>query len=269
MANPLSKRHINRSAKRILQIRLDCSLPFGTAYAKFAIRRRLNRMKRPHHILFIGLLFCLNQLFSQNDSLKSRIYSDFINQSVSDHDSLSKKASRLILASFIKKMDLSSNIDLEYLRDYLAGNIYKNDIYKILNDKFGLKPISYFYHAPWGNFGELLAKDSAFGYMLLDLDKLLSKKSKLNKHLNIRIRYDLKYTSGKIPKGSDDWDRFYNKNVNCYGIIKLSDILISGNFAVFYRESYHYSLYASGDLVFMEYRKNKWRIIQYINIWIS
>ncbi len=226
-------------------------------------------MKRQHHILLIGLLFCLNQLFSQNDSLKSRIYADFINHSVSDHDSVSKKASRLIVVSFIKKMNLASNIDLEYLRDYLAGNIYNNETYKILNNKFGLKPIGYFYQVPWDNFGELLAKDSVFGYMLLDLDKLLSTKNKLNKHLNIRTRYDLKYTNGKIPKGSDDWDRFYKKNVNCYGIIKLSDILISGNYAVFYTESYHYSLYASGDLVILEYLNNEWKIIQYINIWIS
>ncbi len=228
-----------------------------------------NRMKRQHHILFIGLLFCFNQLFSQTDSNNGRIYSDFINQSVFSHDTIFKKNSNLIIVSFIKKKELGSSMDIEYLRDYLSRNIGNNETYKILNEKFNSSPISYFYQIPWGDFGKLLSRDSTFGYMILNLEKLLTQKYSVSKSSIISTNYKVKYSKGKIPKGSKEWDRFYAKNVNCFGIIKLSDITISGKYAVFYTESYHYSLFASGDLVFMEYSNNGWRILQYINLWMS
>jgi len=220
-------------------------------------------------ILFIGLLFCFNQIFSQTNSTKGRIYSDFINQSVYSHDSIFKKDSKLIIVSLIKKKDLGSMLDIEYLRDYLSGNIKNNETYKILNKKFRSSPIIYFYQIPWGNFGKLLSQDSTFGYMMLNLEKLLSKQHSINGYSAIRTNYNLKYSTGKIPRGSKEWDKFYAKNTNCFGIIKLSEIVISGKYAVFYTENYHYSLFSSGDLVFMELTENGWRILDYINIWMS
>ena len=97
-------------------------------------------------------------------------------------------------------------MDIEYLRDYLSGNIKNNETYKILNEKFEPSPISYFYQVPWSDSGKLLSQDSTFGYMILNLEKLLSKKYSVSKYSVIRTNCKLKYSKGKIPKGSKEWD---------------------------------------------------------------
>jgi hypothetical protein len=228
-------------------------------------------MKAFRYLLIFGLLGRFNTSYAQDNLIKTKIYSDFITQSVYIHDSTFKKKSELIIISDIKKFDLGANLDIESLNDYLTGKTESNKLFRLIEEKYNQKPIDYFYQIPWRNFGNLLSRDSTFGFLILKLDNLLKKKYKLKNIENIKTNYKLKYTRGNIPHGSDSWDKFYKKNQSCFGIIKLSDILIGSNnkVAVFYSESYHYSLIASGDLVFMELTENGWRILEYINIWIS
>nr|WP_293304326.1 hypothetical protein [Allomuricauda sp.] len=228
-------------------------------------------MRTFRYILAIGLISSYASISAQDDFIKAKIYADFINESVYVHDTTFNKKSELIIVSEIKNYDLGANLDIESLYDYLTGNTESNELFQLMKDKFGESPISYFYQIPWGNFGKLLAQDSTFGFLILELDTLLKEKYRLKYIDSIETKYKLKYTKGKTPGDSDSWDKFYSKNENCFGIIKLSDILISKNekIAIFYTESYHYSLFSSGDLVFMELADNGWRILQYINIWRS
>jgi len=228
-------------------------------------------MRAFRYILVIGLISSFASISAQDDLIKTKIYADFINESVYAHDTTFNKNSELIIISEIKQYDLGANLDIESLHDYLTGNTESNELFQSMKDKFGESPISYFYQIPWGDFGKLLTQDSTYGFLILELDTLLKEKYRLKHIDNIRTEYKLKHTKGKIPRGSDSWDKFYKKNENCFGIMKLSDILISKNekLAIFYTESYHHSLFASGDLVFMELTDNGWRILKYINIWIS
>ena len=230
-----------------------------------------NSMRAFRHILVIGLISSFAPISAQDDLAKSKIYADFINEAVYVHDTTFNKKSELITISEIKNYDLGANLDIESLNDYLTGNTESNELFQLMKDKFGESPISYFYQIPWGDFGKMLTHDSTFGFLILELDTLLQEKYKLKHVDNIKTEYKLKYTKGKIPHGSDSWDKFYKKNEKCFGILKLSDILISKSekIAIFYTESYHYSLFASGDLVFMKLTDDGWTILKYINIWLS
>jgi len=173
----------------------------------------------------------LKSINAQNDLIKGKIYSDFINQLVYTHDTTFQKNSELIFLSCIKKIDSKSNF----------------------------------------NFGKQFIQDSSFGYMIMKLDTIIQEKYNFHKKGHIQTNYRIKFSNIKIPLGSIAWEKFHRKNNNCFGILKLSDIVISndGETALFYSEYYHYFLFASGDLIFMEKTDNGWRILQYINIWIS
>jgi hypothetical protein len=228
-------------------------------------------MKTFRYILLFGFFCCFKSINAQADLIKANVCSDFIDQAVYVHDTTFNKDSDLIIVSGIKNYDLASNLDIESLSDYLFGNTESNELFQLIKQKYGKSPISYFYDIPWGEFGSLLTQDSTFGFMILELNTLLQGKYKIQKVNISHTNYELKFTNGKIPHGSDSWERFYKRNKNCFGILKLSDILISddGKYAVFYTESYHYSLFASGDLVFMELTDSSWKVLHYINIWVS
>lgn len=228
-------------------------------------------MKAFSYILLIGFICCLKSIYGQENLIKANIYSDFINHTIYVHDTTFRKDSELIVVSGIKNYDLGSDLDIESLSDYITGNTESNELFQLIKQKYGLDPISYFDVIPWSNFGNLLRQDSAFGLMILELDSLLQEKHRFRKENNIQTNYELKYTNGEIPRSSDSWERFYKRNKNCFGILKLSDILISenGKYALFYTESYHYSLFASGDLVFMKLAGSSWEVLHYLNIWVS
>ena len=230
-----------------------------------------NSMRAFRHILVIGLISSFASISAQDDLVKSKIYTDFINEAVYVHDTTVNKKSELIIISEVKNYDLGANLDIESLNDYLTGNTESNKLFHLMKDMFGECSISYFYQIPWDNFGKMLTQDSTFGFLILELDTLLLVKYKLDHVDSIKTEYKLKYTKGKIPHNSDSWDRFYKKNKKYYGMLKLSDILIrkSEKIAIFYTESYHYSLFASGDLVFMKLTDDGWIILKYINIWMS
>jgi hypothetical protein len=211
------------------------------------------------------------QGFSQIDSIKSSLYSDFIDQAVFNHDSIFNKDSRLVYISSIERFDLKSQMDLESLNDYLSGNTENNELFQLLSSQHGMTPIDYFNQIPWNDFGNLLRQDSAFGYMILAIDSVLQDRYSIRKDSEIKCNYDIKFTNSHIPRGSDSWDKFYRKNKDCYGILKLSDVVFSkdGELALLYTESYHYSLFSSGNLVFMQRTARGWIILHYLQVWIS
>ncbi|MEM6629075.1 MAG: hypothetical protein AAF694_05360 [Bacteroidota bacterium] len=223
------------------------------------------------YLLLLGWTSNPISISAQMNPLKGEIYADFLNQTVPSYDSIFEKESQVVVLSAIKDYALAKNLDLATLSDYLSGDTEENDVFQVWKDKFGQNPISYFYGVPWGNFGDLLARDSTFGYLMLELASLLEQPYEFLEVDSSQSNYLLKYTNGRIPRKAYAWDKFYKKNEGCVGIFKLSDVLVSKNrkYALLIAESYHRPFLAGGNLVFMEKRDEGWRILQYITLWVS
>lgn len=205
-------------------------------------------------------------LYSQEDILKCNIYSDFLKESIRRYDSTFNKSTKSVFVSSLKKSkDLYDRYDIKYLKDYLDDNLENNILYQE-----GLNPNDYFNSIMWGGFGEILEKYPISGKLLIKLLMKLKQNYKLDKKLINNTGFVVIYNKSKIPK-RNKWDGFHKKYKNCYGFIYFSDIVFSNDkqYAMFYIENSKYSLEASGDVVLMKFLNGNWKIIAFLNDWIS
>jgi len=217
--------------------------------------------------IYLILILTINSfLYSQEEELKGKIYSDFLKEYIPRYDSTFNRTTKSVFVSSLKNItDLYERYDINYLEDYLNDNLENNTQYR-----GGWEPNFYFNSIMWGGFGEILEKHPISGKLLIKLLKKLEHKFKLNKRLINNTGFEIKYNKSNIPKSSK-WDEFHNKYKNCYGFIYFSDIVFSDDkqYAMFYKENYKYSLAASGDVVLMKFSNGNWKIIAFLNGWIS
>lgn len=205
--------------------------------------------------------FCLGQ----DETLKLNIYSDFVNTDIREYDSIFENTTEIIFLSSVQKFD--SSIDLQYLKDYLSGNIENNKRYK---EYFNGEPTQYFDLPPTFGLGKAIKEDAELGELLVDLIE----HNKFNQ-VDLDMINNVAYRTKTIKKPKRyfkmGWEKFHKKFDNSYGIIMFSDIIFneSKDRAIFYVEQYRGSLDATGEIIVMQKRNDKWTIETHINQWMS
>jgi len=212
----------------------------------------------------IGLFISIVS-WGQDDSLRLKVYSDFINEDIHSYDTMFSKKTELILVTTVDKFE--PTIDIKYLEDFLNGNIEKNELYK--NSFQGQDPAIYFDIPPTFGLGKTLKEDKEIGELMIRLFK--ADKADFSSKDRLETNYQIKFIDNPKPYFKMGWDKFHKRNQNCYGIIRFSDIVFndSKDRAVIYVENFKGSLDASGDIVVMKKRNNSWTIELQINQWMS
>jgi len=77
------------------------------------------------------------------------------------------------------------------------------------------------------------------------------------------------FTGKKKHRVDIGWDKFYKMFPGAHGIFKFSKIIYSGEYACFYASRSSGGLSGRGDIVVMKKDNDMWRILTYINIWMS
>lgn len=201
----------------------------------------------------------------QDDSLRLKVYSDFINEDIYSYDTIFSKKTELILVTTVDKFE--PTIDIKYLDDFLNNNIKKNELYKSSFE--GQDPAIYFDIPPTFGLGKILKEDREIGDLMIKLFK--ANKADLSSKNQLRTNYQIKFIHDSKPYLKMGWDKFHRKYKNCYGIIRFSNIVFNENEdrAIMYVENFKGTLDASGDIIVMRKKNNTWTIELQINQWMS
>jgi hypothetical protein len=212
----------------------------------------------------IGLFISIVS-WGQDDSLRLKVYSDFINEDIYSYDTMFRKKTELILVTTVDKFE--PTIDIKYLEDFLNGNIEKDELYKTSFQ--GQDPAIYFDIPPTFGLGRTLKEDKEIGELMIGLFK--ADKADLSSKDQLETNYQIKFIDNSKPYFKMGWDKFHRRYQNCYGIIRFSNIVFndSEDRAVMYVENFKGSLDASGDIIVMRKRNNSWTIELQINQWMS
>ncbi|MEM9675805.1 MAG: hypothetical protein AAF992_24655 [Bacteroidota bacterium] len=215
-------------------------------------------------LVIIGLIyssFCLGQ----DESSKLKIYSDFINAEIREYDSIFENTTEIVFLSSVEKFD--SSIDLQYLKDYLSGNIENNNFYK---EYFDHEPTQYFDLPPTFGLGKTIKEDAELGELLVDLIEY-KKFNQVDLDMINNVAYGTKIIKKPKRYFKMGREKFRKKFDNAYGIMMFSDIIFneSKDRAIFYVEQYRGSLDATGDIIVMQKKSDKWTIETHINQWMS
>lgn len=81
--------------------------------------------------------------------------------------------------------------------------------------------------------------------------------------------YENLFTGKKKHRVDKGWARFYKMFPGAHGVFKFSKIIYSGDYACFYAGRSSGGLSGRGDIVVMKKTNDMWRILTYINIWMS
>ncbi len=236
----------------------------ATSHMQTVVHNRTAQKTMKIALVIIGLIYS-SYCLGQDESLKLKIYSDFINADIQEYDSVFENTTEIVFLSSVEKFD--SEIDLQYLKDYLSGNIENNDIYK---EYFVGEPTQYFDLPPTFGLGKTIKKDAELGELLVDLIE----HKKFNQ-VDFDMIKNLAYCTKTIKKPKRyfkmGWEKFHKKFDNAYGIMMFSDIIFneSKDRAIFYAEQHRGSLDATGDIMVMQKRNDKWTIETHINQWMS
>lgn len=215
-------------------------------------------------INIIGLFISIVS-WGQDDSLRLKVYSDFLNEDIYSYDTMFRKETEII---FVTKVDnFEPTIDIKYLEAFLNRNIEQNELYK--SSFQGEDPAIYFDIPPTFGLGKTLKEDKEIGELMIRLFK--ADKADLSSKGRLQTNYQIKFINNPKPYFKMGWDKFHRRYPNCYGIVKFSNIVFndSGDRALMYVESFKGSLDASGDIVVMRKRNNAWTIELQINQWVS
>jgi hypothetical protein len=201
----------------------------------------------------------------QGDSLRSKIYSDFINADIRTYDSMFSKKTELVFVATVDKFN--PTIDAKYLQDYLSGNIHNNEFYK--KSLSGQDPTVYFDMPPTFGLGKKLQEDKELGQLLVNLFQ--ENQAEQSDIENLETDYKTKIIGNPNSYFKMGWDKFHKKYQNCYGVIRLSRVVLSetADRAVLYVENFKGSLDGSGDIIVLKKVNNNWTIELYINQWVS
>lgn len=201
----------------------------------------------------------------QTDSLRLRVYSDFINAEMFLYDSMFNRKTDLLLVTTVDKFE--PTIDINYLQDFVNGTIEKNELFKSLYS--GQDPANYFDVPPTFGLGQTLKQDRELGYLMINLFQTYKADHSFIEQL--KINYQVKFIQNTRPYFKMGWDKFHKKYVNCYGIIRLSNIAFNdkNDRAIMYVESFKGRLAASGVIVILRKVNQTWIIELQIDQWMS
>lgn len=202
---------------------------------------------------------------AQGDSLQSRIYSDFINAKIRTYDSVFSKKTEILFVAPVDKFNMM--IDTKQLQYYLSDNFENNVRHK---QSLSVKDsIMYFDMLPTFRIGNNLHEDKELRQLLVIL--LKENQAQQTDISNLKTNYKIKVISNRKSYFKMGWDKFHKKYQNCYGIIRLTRVVLNeiSDRAVMYVETFRGNLDGSGDIIVMKKVNNNWTIEQYINQWVS
>jgi hypothetical protein len=215
-------------------------------------------------LTILGLTFSI-ACFGQGDSLKLKVYSDFINADLFSYDSVFSTTTDLLFVTTVDKFE--PTIDINYLNDFINGTINKNELFK--SSFSGQDPANYFDMPPTFGLGRILNQDKELGDLLIKLFQ--ADKAAYSSIKQLRTNYEIKFIRDPKPYFKMGWDKFHEKYDNCYGIVRLSNIMFNdkNDRAIMYVENFKGGLDASGDIIIMRKLNQTWTIELQINQWIS
>jgi hypothetical protein len=215
-------------------------------------------------LTILGLIISM-ACSGQADSLKYKVFSDFINADIYSYDTMFRRKTELILVTTRDKFE--PTIDIEYLKDFLEGNIEENELYK--SSFAGQDPATYFDMPPTFGLGQILKEDKELGDLMIAFFQ--NSKLDFSSIKQLKTNYQIKVIQDPKPYFKMGWNKFHRKYPNCYGIIRLSNIVFneSQDRAIMYIENFKGSLDGSGDIVIMRKTNNTWTIELQINQWMS
>lgn len=188
-----------------------------------------------------------------------------------DHD----KANNLIVSRLshrVQKLDL----DTDYLRDYLTGQLETNTVYREVIKPKGSPPLSWLSY-PRG-LDQRLEQDREVGYLLLGLDSLLRGDHRLpgleadSSRFRLHALAQTGFQSACMRlSGNGGWETFLRKHPRCYGVVELSEVVFSGNGqrAAFFVQHFRNGLNGWGGAVFMKKGAAGWEPDFALTFWIS
>ena len=145
---------------------------------------------------------------------------------------------------------------------------FEDDIYSILlYDTVAIKLV----RNPMIKEGLLKLEEQFFNTPYLDETKF---DSKLNVTTTSRDRFDKYFKSifggnSTLRTVNRGWKRFYRKNPDVFGIYGLSKIIYVDKYALFYIEHSAGGLFGSGDIVILQKSNEGWKILKFLNIWMT
>jgi len=91
--------------------------------------------------------------------------------------------------------------------------------------------------------------------------------AKVSSITNQQFKNYFKTIFGKrIDKG---WKRFYKRHPGSHGVFEFSKVIYANNYACFYVARHSNGLSGSGDLAIARIVNGEWRIVTFVNIWMS
>jgi hypothetical protein len=204
------------------------------------------------------------------------VYQAYLRDAVFAGDSLAPRPVDCVVLVPLDSGLQRLNFDTAYLRDYLAGQLEGNAVFRELVKPTGGAPLSWLSY-PWG-LEQVLQRDREAGALLLRLDSALRGPHRLpalgsagdRVRLDGRARYGFKHGWKRFARRGG-WDAFYRRSPRCYGVVELSQVVFSANGqrAVFFAQHFRGSLNGWGGTVFMKLGRNGWEPDLTLQFWIS
>ncbi|MGY3090306.1 hypothetical protein ACVWYF_003361 [Hymenobacter sp. UYAg731] len=227
-----------------------------------------------HCILLLLCWFSTRVGIAQHSNTKAQVYSAYFSEFIFQYDSVYHKRIENVVLMPLDSGRRKLDFDIEYLRDYLNGNLENNEIYKTYVQPKGWEPLSWLSY-PWG-IGQILIRDRQVGEMLIRLNSVLKEKHQIpqveephDKFIRGN-QYGFKHDWNTF-KRKGGWTSFYKKYKHCYGIVELSDVVFSldGQRAVFFVQQYRGDLDGWGGAIFMKKTDKGWEEDLSLQFWIS
>lgn len=182
------------------------------------------------------------------------------------YDSLYKKKIDKVAIAPLSKDSLE--FDSHYLKDYLAGEIAKNETFIKYVRHRNISALDWLDLWP-RDLGKMIFKDREMGEMLSALDSVIRMDRRTPDFAAVDKRFVIFDSADVIYKMG--WKKFYKNQKKSFGLVEVSDIVFSneGNRAAFYIETRREGLNGGGSVVFMKKMLSGWKIDSYLQFWIS
>jgi hypothetical protein len=231
---------------------------------------------RTQTFLLLLLAWLTNHLALAQPAAVAAVYEAYWKDLVFELDSIEHQHVKYVVVRPIDRQVQRLNLDTDYLRDYLAGQLETNRVYREHVQPTGRPPLSWLSY-PWV-LARVLEQDRAVGGLLLGVDSVLrgdhrlpglgadSGRFRLHALAQDGFRSARRRFSGK-GEGSDA-KRPHRRG---YGIVELSDVVFSSNGqrAAFFLQHYRNGLAGWGGVIFMKKGPGGWELDFKLQFWIS